>query len=438
MSNALNRLARAGALAVVAIVAGCTSPHSARPQESSVSSPITMLVFGDSGYHRDYLEPRQYKKVVTEEQFFAAEREEWIKKRRPIEELIYSPIQKLPGNGSVIAASGLAPVAAAMKSYCAQHGCDFAAMLGDNIYPNGATAGADGRNDADRFRDLFTVPFGPLANGRKDFRIYAVLGNHDWRTSREGAMSQVRFLETSPPFYMDGLFYRVVPPAGHGQVEIFAIDTEVMLAGTTVHKAELADDGSELRSDELEKPKSWIKPQTPAERHMAAWLEAALRSSNARWKIVIGHHPLWSSSGGKQEQGRALRKLLLPTLCRYADMYLAGHEHTLEVHTDDCSDAVPDMKLPPLPQVVSGSAAKMRPTNAAFMRHQLQAYPELNTLWSKGMVWGFAHLTFTADRVAARIISTPHDGSGSTQVAFEHSFTRRTGVADRELLRPSS
>ena len=38
-----------------------------------------------------------------------------------------------------------------------------------------------------------------------DFRIYAALGNHDWKTSRAGAMAQVRLPRTDAPFYMDGL-----------------------------------------------------------------------------------------------------------------------------------------------------------------------------------------------------------------------------------------
>jgi hypothetical protein len=66
---------------------------------------------------------------------------------------------------------------------------------------------------------------------------------------------------------------------------------------------------------------------------MASWLEEALRTSTARWKFVVGHHPIWSSSGSKFEQGRALREMILPAMCRYADAYLVGHDHTLEIHT---------------------------------------------------------------------------------------------------------
>src|SRR5690606_19304475 len=107
------------------------------------------------------------------------------------------------------------------------------------------------------------------------------LGNHDWHTSREGAMAQVRFMETTPPFYMRGLFYRVVPPASRGAVEIFAIDTQVLLAGTTVYESKLADDGSELPSTEVEEYEPWSAPANEAERSMAAWLEDSLRSSTA-------------------------------------------------------------------------------------------------------------------------------------------------------------
>lgn len=400
---------------------GCAAPQ----QQSAPSAPLTLLAFGDTGYHYDYLAKKHYEKVVTEEQFRAEEREDWIEDKRPIEELTYPPMYRLPGNGSVIAASGQKPVASAMRDYCAAHGCDFGALLGDNIYPDGATTGADGIDDAARFRDLFTIPYGPLGADRPDFRIYTVLGNHDWHTSRAGAMAQVNFHEHSPPFYMDGLFYRATPAAAHGEVEIFAIDTQVMLAGTTVYEAVLTDDAREAPPTELEEMEPWAVPQTDAERQMVQWLESSLANSKARWKIVIGHHPLWSSAGSKFEQAKALRRLILPALCRYADVYLAGHEHTLEVHTDDCSTVTPGDDRPPLPQIVSGSAAKMRPINSAFMRHQLAANPQLSTPWARGMAWGFSHLSFDRGRVTVRMIEVPADGS-APHVAYEQSFARRS------------
>jgi tartrate-resistant acid phosphatase type 5 len=408
----------------VLLIAACTAPTARTARETAPQSKaITLLAFGDGGYHYDHLAKKDYEKVVTEEQFMAKERKDWLEERRPPQEFDHPPMYQLPGNGSVIAATGQMPTARAMKSYCAQHSCDFGVMLGDNIYPDGAMADAD---DAKRFRDVFTTPYGSLVAGRDSFRIYGVLGNHDWHTSRDGALAQVRFLETTPPFFMDGLFYRVVPAAAHGEVEIFALDTQMLLAATKTPAAVLAEDASEAQTDDLEYFEPWAAPQNETERNMVQWLEASLASSKARWKIVIGHHPLWSTAGSKFQQAKSLRRLILPALCRYADLYLAGHEHTLEVHTDGCTEALPGSDVTPLPQVVSGSASKMRPTNSAFIRQQLKAHPELRTLYARGLTWGFAHLTFEGDRATVRLIETPRDGSGTAQVTYEHSFTRRS------------
>jgi tartrate-resistant acid phosphatase type 5 len=419
-----SRLVSAASLSSCALlIAACTAPSQQATRDAAPQSKaVTLLAFGDGGYHYDHLAKKDYDKVVTEEEFLADERKDWVEERRPPEEFDHPPMYKLPSNGSVIPASGQMPTVAAMKSYCAQHTCNFAVMLGDNIYPDGAMANAD---DAERFRDVFTTPYGSLVKER-DFRIYGVLGNHDWHTSRDGALVQVRFLETTPPFFMDGLFYRVVPAASQGEVEIFALDTQVLLAATKTPEAVLAEDASEVQTDDLEYFEPWSAPQNDAERNMVQWLETSLASSKARWKIVIGHHPLWSTAGSKFQQARSLRRLILPALCRYADMYVAGHEHTLEVHTDGCTEALPGSDVTPLPTVVSGSASKMRPTNTAFIRQQLKAHPELHTLFARGLSWGFAHLTFEGDRATVRLIETPRDGSGTAQVTYEHSFTRRS------------
>jgi hypothetical protein len=160
---------------------------------------------------------------------------------------------------------------------------------------------------------------------------------------------------------------------------------------------------------------------------MASWLERSLAESQARWKIVVGHHPLWSSAGSKYEQARVLRRLLLPTLCRYADLYLAGHDHTLELHHDDCREAWPGAKVAPLPNVVSGAAAKQRALNSSFMRHQAAKYPQLRTEFARGLVWGFAHLTVAGDAATLTFVETPDEGSGRPVVVHTSHLDRRSG-----------
>ena len=416
-------------LGATLFLAGCAStpPGGVSPQGSR---PYAMLLFGDHGYDLDYLEADERNPPLTLEQAIAAEREEWAEDKRPPAEFAPSAMIQLPDTGGYVAASGMMPVAKAMRSYCQTAQCDSAVMLGDNIYPNGPTGGADGVSDAKRFDEILLEPYRDFGSIAPDFRIYATLGNHDWRTSREAALSEVRYFETTKPFYMDGIFYRVSPP-GRPDVEIFVLDTEVLLAAETVYEAELADDGSELPGTTLEEPEPWTKPQNEGERNMVAWLEQSLRQSNARWKIVMAHHPIWSSAGSKFQQARVLRRLILPTMCKYADMFLAGHEHTLELHTDSCAAAVPGSNLPPLPQIVSGAAAKQRPVNSAFMARQARNNPELKTSYAKGLIWGYVHLTLDGDKATARVFTTPNDGSGANVLAATEHYARRTGRLPR-------
>jgi tartrate-resistant acid phosphatase type 5 len=386
------------------------------------------LAFGDSGYHYDYPDLEEGSGPKTLEAFVEDERRDWLDDKRPPGEFEARPAYRMPDTGTWIAASGQAAVADAMRRYCeGPPACEFAVMLGDNIYPDGATAGADGRDDAERFRKILYEPYAPLAAFSDSFRIYVALGNHDWHTSREGAMAQVRYHETTRPFYMDGIRYRVAPTGEARELEIFVIDTHVLLSGVPVLEDELADDGSELHTEEVDPPSPWSLPANDLERGMVDWLERGLAESPARWKIVMGHHPIWSSAGSKFQQARALRALILPALCRHADLYLAGHEHTLELHTDACT-AVPGAgDRPPLPELVSGAAGKQRPINSAFASHQLRANRQLSSPWAQGLLWGFAHVTLEADRATIQLVSTPDDGSGAPVVEFERSFDRRSG-----------
>jgi tartrate-resistant acid phosphatase type 5 len=411
-------------LAVIALLllAGCATQ---RPASKPVAE---FLAFGDSGYAYEYLEPDDGAGILSPEAYLASERAEWIEDKRPISEFDAAPPYRRPDTGGYVNASGQAGVARAMQRYCQVPAkCEFAVMLGDNIYPDGATLGKDGHDDAERFRKLLLEPYAPLAAFSEQFRIYVVLGNHDWRTSREAAMAQVRYLEATRPFYMDGIRYRVAPTGDPREVEIFALDTHVLLSKYSIEDDALDDDGHEIPSGKIDDTQAWALPQTEDEWRMVEWLEETLAASPARWKIVIGHHPLWSSAGSKYRQAIMMRRLILPALCRHADLYLAGHEHTLEVYTDSC-EGVPEAKgRAPLPEVVSGAAGKQRPLNSNFARFQLAEHPELRSLFAQGLTWGFAHVTLGRDEATIQVLAIPDDGSGTPALIFEHTFARRSG-----------
>jgi len=419
---------RTSLLGALLLAAGCSS-EPARPTLPSPTPAIGIIAVGDTGYGYDFLDPDDYAPGETVADYLARERAEWLEDHRPPGEFAAAPPYQLPDDGGVVAASGLGPVSRAMQAWCATRACDFATLLGDNVYPDGLTLGTDGRSDAERLRLLLEEPLAPLARGTDRFRIYATLGNHDWRTSREGAAAELAWLERTPPFYMDGFFYRVVPEGTGGEVELFVLDTTLLLGTTRVQEVVIGDDGSARLLGEWEDNPKGVLPLAPGEERQVEWLAAALASSTARWKIVMGHHPLWSSGGTKSEQSRVLRGLLLPTLCRHADMYLAGHDHTLEVHLDACREGGPG--APPLPQVVSGAGAKQRPLHQPLAARQVQDNPQLTSLWARGLTWGFVHLTLAGDQATVRVVSTPNDGSGRPVEEFVYDFQRRSGRKEK-------
>ena len=162
------------------------------------------------------------------------------------------------------------------------------------------------------------------------------------------------------------------------------------------------------------------------------WLKAGIASSTAKWKMVYGHHILWSIGGTKYSEGHVLRELLMPILCQYADAYIAGHEHDLELLTDDCSTYPEIGKREPLPLIISGAASKMRGKHTPFAQQQERQYPQYELLWSKSFTWGFAHISVDnqANVFTVEYFSTPKDGSGELITEQAFSFSNRRKVAN--------
>lgn len=151
---------------------------------------------------------------------------------------------------------------------------DLVVLGGDNIYPNG---------DIAQVKDMFTIPYKGLLDAGVPF--HAVLGNHDIRTAN--GEPQIAY----PPFGMKGRWYTL----RKGPVEFFMLDTNVNA--------------------------NWSR-QLP-------WLREALAASTAPWKVVVGHHPIYSS--GYYGDDEVARDRLAPLFRRArVQLYINGHDHNYE------------------------------------------------------------------------------------------------------------
>ncbi|TYQ26245.1 metallophosphoesterase [Pseudanabaena sp. UWO310] len=156
----------------------------------------------------------------------------------------------------------------------------FVLMAGDNIYSYGEIKLA---------KAYFEEPYAPLL--KENVKFYAVLGNHDIAKTNNG-LDQINY----KPFNMSDRYYTFTKgEVAEGTVEFFAIDTN----GNADWETQLA------------------------------WLDLQLTKSKAPWKIVYGHHPLYSS--GRHGSDPKLAAKLAPLFAKHkVPIYLCGHDHGYE------------------------------------------------------------------------------------------------------------
>ena len=151
---------------------------------------------------------------------------------------------------------------------------DFGITLGDNFYTTGMSSPNDPRWKT-QWEDLYE----PLK-----IKFYATFGNHDWGQSDSPA-AEILYSSSSSSWRMPAPYYTFTA----GPVQFFALDTN------EISEAQLM------------------------------WLDSELKKSTMKWKIVYGHHPIYSD--GQHGDDQALIERLLPSLKNRADIYLVGHDH---------------------------------------------------------------------------------------------------------------
>ncbi|MBC7533333.1 MAG: metallophosphoesterase [Oligoflexus sp.] len=176
-------------------------------------------------------------------------------------------------------------IAEAMNSYCQTHKLSAIIFLGDNFYPKGVESPED-----PQWQSKFITPYNRDCIGKVPY--YALLGNHDYKGN---PAAEINYHGKTPAWNMPHRFYDI---RFGKQLQLTMIDSNIM---------DICGFNQYCTID---------------------FMLDSLAKTDAPNRIVLGHHPITSSSG---KYSRTLQGMLLEkVLCGKAQTYISGHSHHLE------------------------------------------------------------------------------------------------------------
>jgi predicted phosphodiesterase len=184
-------------------------------------------------------------------------------------------------------------------------GIEFIISVGDNFYSNGVASVED---------PMWQTSFEQVYHGANLFENwYAILGNHDYRGNPQ---AQIDYSKKSRRWNMPSHYYsfeRELDDNSGKKILFVFIDTNPL--------------EKKYYTDETYMFTDVVKQDTAKQ---LAWLNQTLAQSDAHWKIVVGHHPIYTT-GKRKNEPPYVRYSLQPIFEKYkVDMYFSGHEHDLQ------------------------------------------------------------------------------------------------------------
>lgn len=193
---------------------------------------------------------------------------------------------------------------------------NFIISAGDNFYDSGL----DGVHDA-QFAESFSKIYGAPSLQKT---WYAVLGNHDYRGNPEIQVDD--FLKSRDSRWVCDYTYTLPVDLGHschGRMETLSSSVEFFFIDTNPFEEDYWTPDNQHYT--------WTRP-IPREDVIANQLKnltEALEASTATWKLVVGHHTMFSY--GPHGNTPELIEKILPILkANNIDMYINGHDHSLQ------------------------------------------------------------------------------------------------------------
>ncbi len=233
----------------------------------------------------------------------------------------------------------------------------FIATCGDNFQVSGVASIHD---------PLWSSSFENVYKGLSlQTEWFPVLGNHDYKGSPQ---AEIDYSKISRRWQLKDHYYTFVRKVNDSvSVRFIFLDTPPLVA--EYHKR--ADEYPEIAKQDTAKE---IK-----------WLRDVLENSKEQWKLVFGHHPVYSASNKHGNTPEMIARVK-PLLEKYnAQFYFCGHDHDFQ-HLHEKSGKVD--------YIVTGTGGEIRPSSTNEM-----------SVFSKSEA-GFSVISLKSDSLSVCFVGT--------------------------------
>jgi predicted MPP superfamily phosphohydrolase len=196
-------------------------------------------------------------------------------------------------------------VARSMSRYALKKPTKFILTVGDNFYNSGVQSVTD-THWQESWINIYKKP------GLSRLNWFISAGNHDYGGSIQ---AQIDYSKINPRWKFPQRYYKKQFRTENLTADFFFIDTSPFIS-SYYNKASMPEIDVEKEKINIQK----------------SWLRRKLRNSDAEWKIVVGHHPFYSSTPARAKERSDLSAELLKLFQRHKpDLYLSGHDHDLQL-----------------------------------------------------------------------------------------------------------
>ncbi len=139
---------------------------------------------------------------------------------------------------------------------------------------------------------------------------FPILGNHEYKGNTDAVLA---YSEISRRWQMPARYYaKTFAVSDSAEVLLLFIDTAPL-----IDKYRDGDEYPDANNEPIEKQLKWI--------------DNILANSSSKWKIVMGHHPIYAGTTKDESERTDLQKRLLPILEKNnVDVYFCGHIHNFQ------------------------------------------------------------------------------------------------------------